>query len=113
MDIGIEKAVACGLGGKSTEEGMMPALSAMFYPETFLKNKPGLLFLKTLIVSGVALTAFAANSVVCRLALGEKTIDTSSFSVIHLLSGAVVLWAILKITRYKNSSPAKGSWRAS
>ena len=28
MDIGIEKAVAYGLGGKSTEEGMMPALSS-------------------------------------------------------------------------------------
>jgi len=55
----------------------------MFYPETFLKNKPGLLFLKTLIVTGVALTAFAANSVVYRLELDEKTIDTSRFPVIH------------------------------
>jgi len=55
----------------------------MFYPETFLKNKPGLLFLKAFVVTGIALTAFAANSVVCRLDLGEKTIDTSRFPVIH------------------------------
>ena len=58
--------------------------------------------------TGLALIAFAANSVLCRLALGEKTIDASSFTVIRLLSGAVVLWAILTITRKKNSPPAKG-----
>jgi len=86
--------------------------AVMFYPETFLTNKPSLLFIKTLIFTGLALIAFAANSVLCRLALGEKTIDASSFTVIRLLSGAVVLWAILKITRNKNSSPAKGSWWA-
>ena len=86
--------------------------AVMFYPETFLTNKPSLLFIKTLIFTGLALIAFAANSVLCRLALGEKTIDACSFTVIRLLSGAVVLWAILKITRNKNSSPAKGSWWA-
>jgi len=78
----------------------------------FLTKKPSFLFIKTLIFTGFTLIAFAANSVLCRLALGEKTIDASSFTVIRLLSGAVVLWAILKITRKKNSPSAKGSWWA-
>jgi drug/metabolite transporter (DMT)-like permease len=69
--------------------------------------------MKTLMFTGFALIAFAANSVLCRLALGEKTIDASSFTVIRLLSGVVVLWVILMITRNKNSPPAKGSWPAS
>jgi drug/metabolite transporter (DMT)-like permease len=69
--------------------------------------------MKTLMFTGFALIAFAANSVLCRLALGEKTIDASSFTVIRLLSGAVVLWVILMITPNKNSPPAKGSWLAS
>ena len=38
-----------------------------------------------------ALIAFAANSVLCRLALGEATIDAASFTTIRLVSGALVL----------------------
>ena len=77
-----------------------------------MTGKPSLLFIKTVIFTGLALIAFAANSVLCRLALGEKTIDATSFTVIRLLSGAVVLWAILKMGRSKHSPPAKGSWGA-
>ena len=38
-----------------------------------------------------ALIAFAANSVLCRLALGEGLIDAASFSTVRLVSGALVL----------------------
>jgi drug/metabolite transporter (DMT)-like permease len=38
-----------------------------------------------------ALIAFAANSVLCRLALGEATIDAASFTTIRLVSGALML----------------------
>lgn len=68
---------------------------------------------KTLLLTGFALIAFAANSVLGRLALGEKTIDASGFTVIRLLSGAIVLLAILKISNNKSTSPTKGSWSAS
>ena len=61
----------------------------------------------------LALIAFAANSVLCRLALGQNTIDASSFTVIRLLSGTLVLLTILKISRSKNRLSTKGSWFSS
>jgi drug/metabolite transporter (DMT)-like permease len=77
-----------------------------------IKKKNDIL-IRTLIFTGFALIAFAANSVLCRLALGDKTIDASSFTIIRLLSGVIVLLAILKFNGTKNSSPTKGSWSAS
>lgn len=44
-----------------------------------------------------ALLAFAGNSVLCRLALGEQTIDPASFTVIRLLSGAITMVVVLKV----------------
>ncbi|QMV16833.1 DMT family transporter [Vibrio spartinae] len=66
----------------------------------------------------MALIAFAANSVLCRLALGHEAIDASSFTAIRLLSGAVVLFLIV-LTTQKNTDTLtqdarpKGSWTAS
>jgi hypothetical protein len=41
--------------------------------------------------------AFAANSVLCRLALGSASIDAASFSTIRLLAGAVVLMLLARL----------------
>lgn len=70
------------------------------------------LLIKTSIFTVLALIAFAANSVLCRLALSGKAIDAASFTSIRLLSGALVLLVILKFSRKKNSSATKGSWFA-
>ena len=78
-----------------------------------LINKPDKYVVKTIFFTGLALIAFAANSVLCRLALGRETIDASSFTIIRLLSGAVVLLAIINISGRKTGSSAKGSWPAS
>ncbi len=59
-----------------------------------------------------ALLAFAGNSVLCRLALGENTIDAASFTSIRLLSGIVVLMALVSISRKNSESTSKGSWSA-
>jgi drug/metabolite transporter (DMT)-like permease len=64
-------------------------------------------------LTGLALIAFAANSVLCRLALGENAIDASSFTVIRLLSGAIVLLAIIKFSSTNTESATKGSYSAS
>ena len=48
-----------------------------------------------------ALVAFAANSVLCRAALGGRTIDAASFTSLRLLSGAC---ALLLITASLNKS---------
>ncbi|WP_210725608.1 DMT family transporter [Candidatus Colwellia aromaticivorans] len=74
-------------------------------------------FLKTSLLTGLALIAFAANSVLCRLALGNEAIDASSFTEIRLLSGAIALFIILSIKgSIKGSNKgasSKGSWTAS
>lgn len=69
--------------------------------------------LKTVILTGLALIAFAANSVLCRLALGGGAIDAASFTVIRLLSGALVLLTIIVTTGTFRGISIKGSWTAS
>ncbi|MDX2367127.1 MAG: DMT family transporter [Colwellia sp.] len=73
--------------------------------------------LKTSLLTGLALIAFAANSVLCRLALGNETIDASSFTGIRLLAGAIALFIILSIKGGMKGSNkgavSKGSWTAS
>jgi drug/metabolite transporter (DMT)-like permease len=76
-------------------------------------NKSGHDGVKTLILTILALIAFAANSVLCRSALGENNIDAASFTVIRLFSGALVLLAILIIRNHKTSFPSKGGWFSS
>lgn len=60
----------------------------------------------------MALIAFAANSVLCRLALENEAIDASSFTVIRLLSGTIVLIIIISTTRNTTGTSSKGSWAA-
>ena len=69
--------------------------------------------LKTSLLSGLSLIAFAANSVLCRLALGTGSIDPASFTNIRMMAGAVVLFIILRFQANKNSVTSKGSWFAS
>ena len=67
---------------------------------------------KTLATTTFALFAFAANSIFCRLALGEISIDASSFTIIRLFSGAVVLVIIMKLSGEQKTPGHKGSWKA-
>lgn len=50
---------------------------------------------RTLILTGIAMLAFAANALLCRMALAAPVIDAASFTSIRLFSGAVTLWLIL------------------
>lgn len=56
-----------------------------------------------------AMLAFAANSLLCRLALKHTDIDAASFSVVRLASGALVLWLLCALRR--TSTIGKGSWQ--
>ena len=46
-------------------------------------------------LTALALSAFAANSILARLALTETGIDPVSFTTLRIVSGAVVLWLIV------------------
>jgi len=48
-----------------------------------------------IVLTTLAMVAFAANSILCRMALGADTIDAASFTSIRLISGAVMLAGIL------------------
>ena len=52
---------------------------------------------RTLLLTAVAMLAFAANSLLCRLALQQASIDPASFGSVRLVSGAVVLAAIMRL----------------
>ncbi len=69
-------------------------------------------FIKTVIYTTLALVAFAANSVICRLALKDAAIDPGMFTSIRLLSGAVVLMTLVFLTKGKRDEASKGSWRS-
>lgn len=57
-----------------------------------------------------ALLAFAANSLLCRSALGHNAIDAASFTTIRLLSGAATLWVVARTVTRGPRKPAAGSW---
>lgn len=63
------------------------------------------------ILTILTLVAFAANSLLCRMALGGELIDPASFTTIRLGSGAVALFLIVRFSGQPKSSGAKqGSW---
>ncbi|AYO17909.1 DMT family transporter [Vibrio owensii] len=59
--------------------------------------------MSTFLLTAIAMLAFAANSLLCRLALAAGLIDAGSFTLIRLLSGAVTLIVIMLL---------RGNWRS-
>lgn len=57
-----------------------------------------------------AMLAFAGNSIICRLALVDGSIDPGSFTYIRLASGAITLLLILKLRSGDVSVREHGSW---
>ena len=58
-----------------------------------------------LLLTAFALVMFAANSLLCRMALGDGTLDAASYASLRLVSGALVLWSI---TKFRDSGQQKG-----
>jgi drug/metabolite transporter (DMT)-like permease len=65
--------------------------------------------MQTAVYTGLALVAFAANSVLCRRALDGTAIDPASFSAIRLASGATALLLILAFREGGRIRP-RGNW---
>jgi drug/metabolite transporter (DMT)-like permease len=65
--------------------------------------------MRTPALTALALLAFAGNSLLCREALGQESIDPVLFSVVRLVSGALVLSLLVRLRR---AAPLKrhGSW---
>ncbi|MEH6595374.1 MAG: DMT family transporter [Colwellia polaris] len=75
-------------------------------------------YIKIIASTVFALFAFAANSVFCRLALGDEAIDATSFTSVRLFSGIIVLFILMQFTSHVSKpqsslkANAKGSWLA-
>ncbi len=54
--------------------------------------------------------AFAANSVLCRMALRDTLIDPASFTSVRLLTGALTMSALVRLSR--PGRPLGGDWRS-
>jgi drug/metabolite transporter (DMT)-like permease len=63
---------------------------------------------RILILTLLAMIAFASNSLLCRLALKQTGIDAASFTFIRIFSGAAALWLIMKMRRA--TWKEEGSW---
>src|SRR5947207_13053417 len=63
---------------------------------------------RVLLLTALAMIAFAGNSLLCRFALKQTAIDAASFTLIRIVSGALCLWIIMQIR--KGSMRKAGSW---
>jgi drug/metabolite transporter (DMT)-like permease len=64
----------------------------------------------TTVYSGLALIAFASNSIICRLALTSGSIDPTGFSTIRLLSGVLALTLISSVVKDEKTVNDSGNW---
>jgi len=67
--------------------------------------------LQTVALTAVAMVAFAANSLLCRLALQQRGIDPASFGSIRLVSGALTLALVVQF-RARPAVPGRADWLA-
>lgn len=96
-----EKAVPPGAiarHSRAAQEGLLPSQTHHIW--------------RTAIFTVLALLAFAANSVLCRLALGAGAIDAGSFTVIRLVSGIAMLWILVRFSGNADKAAPGGSVRA-
>ncbi|HRK17932.1 MAG TPA: DMT family transporter [Hyphomicrobiaceae bacterium] len=65
---------------------------------------------RTIALTVLAMFAFAANSLLCRLALADASIDPATFTAIRIASGVASLWLI--VTWRDGRRSTAGSWPA-
>jgi drug/metabolite transporter (DMT)-like permease len=63
---------------------------------------------RVLVLTLLAMIAFAGNSLLCRLALKDTGIDAATFTSVRLVSGALTLWLIVRLR--SGAQRASGSW---
>lgn len=59
------------------------------------------------VLTAAAMLAFAANSILNRLALADTAIDAASFTLVRVAAGALVLWALV---RRQQDGRLAGDW---
>lgn len=73
------------------------------------EERSSLHHLNTIALTIAAMLAFAANSLLCRLALQQESIDPASFGSIRLVSGAITLAVIVRF-KTRRLAHEQGDW---
>lgn len=63
---------------------------------------------RKIILTALAMLAFAGNSLLCRAALKHTSIDSITFTCVRLASGALILWLIVRVRQH--TRVVAGSW---
>lgn len=66
---------------------------------------------RTALLTALAMVAFAANSLLCRLALGAGEIDAASFTTVRVVSGALTL-VLISYAQRRPPSRSNADWRS-
>jgi drug/metabolite transporter (DMT)-like permease len=66
---------------------------------------------RTVLLTVVAMLAFAANSLLCRLALGHRLIDAATFTSVRVISGALTL-SLIVLLRRRPRDRSTANWRS-
>jgi drug/metabolite transporter (DMT)-like permease len=65
-------------------------------------------FTRIVALTALAMLAFAGNSLLCRLALKQTTIDAASFTAIRIISGALMLLLVVRVKHAATNG--RGNW---
>ena len=65
-------------------------------------------YARIMALTALAMMAFAGNSLLCRVALKHTLIDPASFTTIRLISGGVMLWLVVRMSR--GTPTGGGNW---
>lgn len=63
---------------------------------------------RLIVITSLAMLAFAGNSLLCRVALKQTSLDAASFTSIRLVSGAVMLWLLVRLRQGRQTGG--GNW---
>jgi drug/metabolite transporter (DMT)-like permease len=75
-------------------------------------NAPAPSKLATALLTAVTMCAFAANSLLARMALGPAAADPAGFTAVRLVCGALTLWALVVISQRRRKPGRPGSWQS-
>lgn len=68
-------------------------------------------FVGTVLQTSIAMVAFAANSLLCRLALRQELIDAASFATVRVIAGALML-SLISLPHWKAHGRPDANWRS-
>jgi len=66
--------------------------------------------MRTVVLTLLAMLAFAANSLLCRQALLRTDIDAASFTLVRLVAGALMLWLVVRLRHAPPGQGPGGNW---